>query len=546
MKIGLVYIKGSTPGFEDYGNLPTNLVKSNGLVNGVKASKELDGIIIPGGSIVESESISEELAIEIKKIANDGKFVIGICSGFQSLALKTAIGKKSPCPTIKKGLGLLDARFSPLINNDRVEVKIENKSFLTKNIDKSEMITGFHSHTYGHIKGEATPIFYSSVKRLNYSDVEKNKKQILSGVTNDDENVVGTMIHGLLDENPILTENIFDFLGASPSDIDKTFKSNEKLKKVIKSELAIDSGINLKNSQYCTEFKKLLFNSMNKKFTANNLNNLKDETYSSEVNSPKNKSYSTENNVPPCLMIGSTGSDSGKTFITTGIAGALTKRGLNVLVLKVGPDIRDLHPSLYLTKGKVEDFSSIKIGHLGWMDIENILKRLKNSNYDFVLIEGVMSVFTGLLNEKIPYSASEIAISSNIPMLLTTAVNKGGIESAAIDMISHAKTLKNIGVAINGILLNKVYDMDIFEEVATLIKENLNLNPIAIPKIKMDEESTNPEVEIKLEEFSIAALNTVEKYIDMEEIINMAAIPEFNGYLSLDEIKSILKDENSF
>jgi len=523
MKIGLVYIKGSLPGFEDYGNLPTDLVKSNGLVNGVKASKELDGIIIPGGSIIESKSITDDLATEIKKIAKEGKFVIGICSGFQSLGKEIIFGRKTQCPKTKKGLGLLDARFSPLINNDRVEAIAKNKSFLTKNIDETEIITGFHSHTYGHIEGEATPIFYSTLKRVNYSDVEKNKNQILSGVANDDGNVIGTMIHGILDENPILTENIFDFLGASPSNIDETFKRNEKLKKVMKSELAIDSGINLKNSKYCTEFKRLVFNSINKKYNEDEIN-------------------SFENNIPPCLMIGSTGSDSGKTFITTGIAGALTKRGLNVLVLKVGPDVRDLHPSLYLTKNKMEEFASIKIGHLGWRTMENILKRLKNSNYDFVLIEGVMSVFTGLLNEKIPYSASEIAISANIPMLLATGVSKGGIESASLDVTSHAKTLKNMGVAINGILLNKVYDMEIFEEVASLIKENLDVEPIAIPKIKMDERTTTPEVEINLDEFSISALNMAEKYIDLEKIINMAAIPEFRGYLSFDEIKAIFKN----
>ena len=534
MKIGLVYIKGSVPGFEDFGNLPTDLVKSNGLVNGVKASKELDGIIIPGGSILESGTMTDDLGFEIKKIAKEGKFVLGNCSGFQCLAIQTDTGRKSQCPIIKKGLGLLDVKFSPLISNDRVEATLKNKSFLTKNIDETEKITGFHSHTYGHIEGDATPIFYSFLKRVNYSDVEKNKNKILSGVANDDGNVVGTMIHGLLDENPIFTENIFDFLGASPSKIDETFLANAKLKKVIKSELAIDSGMNLKNSKYCTEFKRLVFNSMNKKHLENKVHINENKNFNSgkeiqpnekdfqgiknENLISKNDFYSYENNIPPTLMIGSTGSDSGKTFITTGLAGALTKRGLNVLVLKVGPDVRDLHPSLYLIKGKMEEFSSIKIGHLGWMTIENILKRVKNTDYDFVLIEGVMSVFTGLLNKKIPYSGAEIAISSNIPMLLTSGVSKGGIESAAIDVTSHAKTLENMGVAINGIILNKVYDMNIFEELATFIKDNLGINPIAIPKIKMDERSTRPEVK-NMEEFSSSVLDTVKKYADLEKII---------------------------
>jgi hypothetical protein len=44
-KIGLAYINGAVPGFEDFGNLPTDIVKENGLVNGNKASDELDALI---------------------------------------------------------------------------------------------------------------------------------------------------------------------------------------------------------------------------------------------------------------------------------------------------------------------------------------------------------------------------------------------------------------------------------------------------------------------------------------------------------------------
>ena len=76
-------------------------------------------------------------------------------------------------------------------------------------------------------------------------------------------------------------------------------------------------------------------------------------------------------------MIASTGSDSGKTFLTTGIVGVLRKKGYKVCVLKVGPDIRDIVPSLYLNKENMERFSSIQIGGLGWMDLEEILNQLK-------------------------------------------------------------------------------------------------------------------------------------------------------------------------
>ena len=57
-KIGFLYVKGTLPMFEDFGNLPTHIVRNNGMINGFKIHKELDGLIIPGGSIIESQSVS--------------------------------------------------------------------------------------------------------------------------------------------------------------------------------------------------------------------------------------------------------------------------------------------------------------------------------------------------------------------------------------------------------------------------------------------------------------------------------------------------------
>jgi cobyrinic acid a,c-diamide synthase len=244
--------------------------------------------------------------------------------------------------------------------------------------------------------------------------------------------------------------------------------------------------------------------------------------------------------MPYCLLIGSTGSDSGKTFITTGLAGALRRQGLNVAVLKVGPDIRDTVTSLYLTKSKMEDYSSIKIGHLGWMDIKEVLTKLKDSKYDIVLIEGVMSVFTGLLNKKIPYSAAEISISSNIPMLLISGVNKGGIESAAVDLASHAKVLEKLGINVKGILFNKVYDMNIFNKIVPYMKKETGINEIfSLPKIKLEERGGTPEVEIRYDLFSILALNTIQKELNIEKIAKMASKPQFNKYLTLKDIEKV-------
>ena len=491
-RIGLAYVSGAVPGFEDFGNLPTDIVKENGLVDGNKASKELDALIIPGGTLIESNDINMPLNSEIKKMARDGKPIIGICAGFQLLSNQIDIGRKSPVPIIKEGLGIIDVNFSPLITSDRVKAKVFDNSFLVKN--QTEDVDGFHTHTYGKVEGDAKPLFYSKVQRMNYGDTnEKGDYNIFSGACNDDGNVIGTMIHGILDENPVLVENLKNQIDIE--NLDEIYDRNKDVKKFLQSEVGINSGIKIPQI--------------------------------------------TPNKKPKYLMIGSNGSDSGKTFILTGLAGAIRKRGYKVALLKVGPDVRDIIPGLYLTKGKMEEFASVKIGHLGWKDIESTINQLNASDYDIVLIEGVMSVLTGLLNEKVPFSAAEIAMSSKIPMILATGVNKGGIESAAVDIAAHANMLDNLGVDVEAILLNKVYNENIFDTVVPYIRENTKVeNILKLPKLKSaDMRGFIPEVEIRYELFTSHAMNLIEENLNIKEIISMAREVEFEKIYSFDEIK---------
>lgn len=491
-KIGLAYVKGAVPGFEEFGNLPTDIVKENGLVNGNKASKELDALIIPGGTLIESNDINMDLNQEILKMANQGKPIIGICAGFQLLSNQIDIGRKSEVPIIKEGLGLIDVEFSPLITSDRVVAKVYDNSFLTKN--QNEDVKGFHTHTYGKVVGDAKPLFYSKVQRMNYGDTNKaGDYNIFSGACNDDGNVIGTMIHNILDENPIIVENFLNQIDAT--NVEEIYNRNKSVKEHIQSEVGI--GTNIKIPQI----------KINEK--------------------------------PKFLMIGSNGSDSGKTFILTGLAGALRKKGYKVALLKVGPDVRDIIPGLYLTKDYMNDFSSIKIGHLGWSDIESTIAKLNSSDYDIVLIEGVMSVFTGLLNEKVPFSAAEIAMSSNIPMLLISGVNKGGIESAAVDLVAHANMLEKFGVDVKGILLNKVYNENIFDNVVPYIRNNSNVNEVlSVGKLKLKTRGFTPEIEIRYDLFTKAALDLVEESLDINKIADMAKEVKFNRIIPFEEIKN--------
>ncbi|MCC7551087.1 MAG: AAA family ATPase [Methanobacterium sp.] len=496
-KIGILYVKGSLPLFENFGELPTHLLKDNGLINGKNAYEVLDGLILPGGSIMESLSISPEIETVIRKMDREGKFILGMCSGFQVLANKTDIGRKSPCPVEREGLGILDVTFHPLIGTDRVEAEVVDESFLTNGM-LGESVTGFHCHTYGEIRGNAQPVFFSRVKRTDYTD---NPRKILSGARNDEGNVVGTMVHASLDENPALTQNILQFMDATENDIQEIENANQELVKKIKREVGI--GLDM-YSEYRIQ---------------NTIN---------------------PHELPPFLMIASTGSDSGKTFLTTGVVGVLRKKGYRVGVLKVGPDIRDLVPALYLNKEKMEDFASIQIGGLGWKDLEEIITEIRGQKYDLILVEGVMSIFTGLLNEKTPFSAAEIARAGNIPTLMVTGCNKGGIETAALDLASHVNMMQKLGIKTTGVILNKVYHDKIAETASTYIKNTTGLEWVGrVPKAQLASRGGTPEVEIKLEDFCQKATETVEKYLDVDRILKMAEKPQFTGYYPFNKI---LKD----
>ncbi|CDG64153.1 MAG: hypothetical protein PWQ15_55 [Methanobacterium sp.] len=508
-RIGLLYVKGSLPNFEDFGKLPTHLLNDNGMVEGRKAHQVLDGLVIPGGSIIESGSITSEVKEVIREMDKQGKFILGMCSGFQVLAHKTDIGRKSPCPVEREGLGILDVTFHPLIGTDRVEAEVVDESFLTTGL-KGKRVTGFHCHTYGDIRGDAPPILFSQVKRTDYED---NPRKILAGVRNDEGNVVGTMIHGSLDENPALVNNILNYLDTNEEEIKQIYQANQELLKKIKGEIGIGLDI------------------------------YADYRLSSHANGLHQQSSGDNHEsaeIPPFLMIASTGSDSGKTFLTTGLVGALRRKGYRVGVLKVGPDTRDLVPALYLNKEKMVNFSSIKIGGLGWKDLKEIINTLKGKKYDLILIEGVMSVFTGLLNEKTPFSAAEIALAGNIPTIMVAGCNKGGIETAALDLASHLEMMQKLGIETAGAILNKVYHDEIAENASRYIKKTTGLNWVArVPKAQLSSRGGTPEVEIKLEDFCQKAMETVEKQMDVEKIMKMAKKPEFTGYRSFNDILDI-------
>jgi cobyric acid synthase len=481
-RIGLVYLPGALPCFEEFGNLPTDLVREDGLVKGKPASEALDMIIIPGGSLVESQSINETIVREIRKMADAGKFVLGICSGFQILSKETDIGRLSSTPIMREGLGLLDAEFKPLICTDRIKATIVGKSFMTDEIGGE--VTGFHCHTYGKIvlgKG-AKPILVSHVQRVNYHN---DPQDLVSGIANKEGNVVGVSIHALLEQNPLIIQSIMKSLDISPEELQEIRAANSKLLKDIKSEVGISTNLRSKSSSV-----------QKTKATA-------------------------------ILLITATASGSGKTFIVTGVAGALKKRGVNLGLMKIGGDIRDSVPALYLIKEPIRSYSSIKIGKSGWHPLSKAVKEAEQ-NYDFILIEGAMSAFTGLLNDNVerPSSTAEVAVALGAPTIVVVGCEKGGIEGALVNTLNYVNLMKSLGIKVEGVILNKVHTSYLTNEIRLFMKkafENAGAKLLGVvPRVELEGRGTIPEVEIRYEEFGTKAIEAAENSINLDALTALA------------------------
>ena len=477
-RVGLAYLPGALPCFEEFGHLPTDIVREDGLVQGKKASEILDLIIVPGGSLVESQSVKPELVREILTMAENGKFVLGICSGLQVLSRATDIGRLSSEPILRDGLGLLDAEFQPLVCTDRVSATIVGKSFMTKDIGAA--VTGFHCHTYGKlvVHDKAAPILVSHIQRANYKSAPQD---LISGVANKSGNVVGILMHALLDRNPSVIESISKSLDISAKDLEAILEANAKLTSEIKSEVGISTSVRAESR-------------------------------------PPEKSKQGR-----ILLVTATGSGSGKTFIVTGIAGALRKQGFNVGVVKVGGDIRDLVPALYLIKEPIRDYSSIKIGESGWTPFRQALEEASR-NHDFIIIEGAMNAFTGLFNQKAarPTSTAEVALALNAPTVLVVASDKEGLEGAVVNALSYATLMKNLGIRVKGVIFNKARESYLTDDMRAFVKRafaNLGVEMLGmVPRIELEGRGMIPEVEIRYEEFGAKAIETIEKSVDVQTL----------------------------
>jgi cobyrinic acid a,c-diamide synthase len=231
---------------------------------------------------------------------------------------------------------------------------------------------------------------------------------------------------------------------------------------------------------------------------------------------------------PRTLLITALESGGGKTVITTGLAGALKKRGWNVGVIKIGGDIRDIAPALYLTKEPMRSYSSIEVADTGWKSVPEAVNWTEK-DYDFVLVEGAMNAFTGLFLDKPrrPNSTAEVAAALGAPTVVVAGCDKEGIEGGIVSALNYVRFLRKLGLKTVGIILNKVYLNYMSDETRSVVRqafEKAGAEVLGIvPVSDLEGRGAIPEVEIKYEEFTAKALELVEQSVNMDRIVEVAA-----------------------
>src|SRR5208283_5081234 len=232
------------------------------------------------------------------------------------------------------------------------------------------------------------------------------------------------------------------------------------------------------------------------------------------------------------LLVTANGSGSGKTFLVAGIAGALKKRGFKVGVLKVGGDIRDVVPALYLIKEPIKGYSSIKIGESGWVPLDEAVREA-SLNHDFLIVEGAMSAFTGLLMDKVvagPTSTAEVATALGASTIVVVSCDKEGVEGGLINTLNYVNILRSLGVNITGVILNKARISYLTDEIKLTLKralENAGVELLGIvPRLELEKRGMIPEIEIKYEEFGAKAIEAAEQHLNLDALTKIADAPK--------------------
>jgi cobyrinic acid a,c-diamide synthase len=179
----------------------------------------------------------------------------------------------------------------------------------------------------------------------------------------------------------------------------------------------------------------------------------------------------------------------------------------------------------------MKEYSSITVGQSGWMPPQQAIKKA-SKDYNFLLVEGAMNAFTGLLNDKYkrPMSTVEVAAALGASTVLVVACDQEGLEGALIDTLNNIVVLQSLGVNTTGVILNKLHVSYMTKETVAMmqqafVKVGVQLLGM-VPRLNLEHRGMIPEIEIRYEDFCAQAIAAAEKSLNIDLITKVAAPPK--------------------
>jgi len=447
-RIGILKVRGAMPHYEE---LPFNIyVDESGMI------RDLDALIIPPGTLVESRVLERYgwLSREVWDFVERGGIVVGVCSGVQFLSKSINLNVRG-LPGYVEGLGVLNISLEPLIVTGPVLVKVINESWATRGLVNMEL-GGWQAHTYGKINvlnNDVQIDGVSTIARYNYRNATLETPTLVSSRK---YRVFGTMVHGILGPNSPISKNLFHELD-------------------IYDERIIREYYKLSDERAWT---------------------------------PRGDA----SRVPRIITVVSTMTGEGKTLLTSALVHCLSREGYYVGVAKLGGDIRDLHPSLYILKRPFRPWMSMMLRWgdkaLGWVEWRDVLRNAASLGLDYLVVEGVMGLLTGSSRDSKDGFSSTIGFVNqvNTDIVLIASATYDGVEGAIFRLRSYIKELIKINRKPMIVVLNNVYHgIHEDDEVVRFRREleGLSIRLITIDTIPI---SSKPEELIDLGDYEEAAV----------------------------------------
>jgi len=226
------------------------------------------------------------------------------------------------------------------------------------------------------------------------------------------------------------------------------------------------------------------------------------------------------------FMIAGTHSGAGKTTLSLGIMGVLSKK-YNVRPFKVGPDYIDTAYHRYVTR----NFSvNLDLYMLGEENLKNLFYK-NASRADVSIIEGVMGLYDGI-DTTSRGSSAHIAKLVNVPVVLVVDASS---MAASVSALIMGYIYYDKDVDIRGVILNKVGSERHYTLLKEVIERDLNIEVFGyLPK----------DVELELPERHLGLLPVyetenldkkleklygyIENCIDVEKLMNLTVkLPDF-------------------